>query len=78
MTITVKIGDSKTRLSELVARVEEGEEFVIARGDSPVARLSRFRRDNDVRAAIADILAARAGQAPTRDLKPRWPGPKRK
>ena len=65
MTITVKIGDAKTRLSELIARVEAGEEFVIARGDAPVARLSRFRRDNDVRAAIADILVTRVGQAPS-------------
>jgi antitoxin (DNA-binding transcriptional repressor) of toxin-antitoxin stability system len=66
MTITVKIGDAKTRLSELIAKVEAGEEFIIARGDMPVARLSRIRRDNHVRAAIADIFAARAGQKATR------------
>ena len=66
MTIIVKIGDAKTRLSELIAKVEAGEEFIIARGDTPVARLSRVRRDNDVRAAIADILAARAGLKATK------------
>lgn len=31
--------DAKTRLSALLAAVERGEEFVIARGDVPVARL---------------------------------------
>lgn len=30
---------AKTRLSELVARVEAGEEVVILRGDVPVAKL---------------------------------------
>lgn len=40
MTLTVKIGEAKTRLSELIARVEAGEEVVIARGLEPVARLA--------------------------------------
>jgi prevent-host-death family protein len=35
---TVKVSDAKTHLSELLARVEAGEEFVIARGSEPVAR----------------------------------------
>ena len=33
MTITVKVGEAKTRLSELLAKVEAGEEVVIARGN---------------------------------------------
>jgi antitoxin (DNA-binding transcriptional repressor) of toxin-antitoxin stability system len=65
ITTTVNIGEAKTRLSELIAKVEAGEEFIIARGDVPVSRLSRIRRDNDVRAAIADIFAACAGQKAT-------------
>lgn len=40
MTEMVNVHDAKTRLSELLARVEKGEEFVIARAGKPVARLS--------------------------------------
>jgi antitoxin (DNA-binding transcriptional repressor) of toxin-antitoxin stability system len=39
MVVTVKVHEAKTRLSALLAAVERGEEFVIARGDHPVARL---------------------------------------
>jgi len=35
----VTIHDAKTHLSRLIARVEAGEEIVIARGGTPVARL---------------------------------------
>ncbi|MGL5857688.1 MAG: type II toxin-antitoxin system Phd/YefM family antitoxin [Angustibacter sp.] len=36
---TVKVQDAKTRLSSLLSKVEQGAEFVIARGSTPVARL---------------------------------------
>lgn len=36
---TVNVHDAKTQLSRLLARVEGGEEFVIARDGKPVARL---------------------------------------
>jgi prevent-host-death family protein len=36
---TVTIHEAKTQLSRLIARVEAGEEIVIARGNEPVARL---------------------------------------
>ncbi len=36
----VNVQDAKTRLSELLARVERGDEIVIARGGKPVARLT--------------------------------------
>jgi prevent-host-death family protein len=65
MTITVKVGEAKTHLSHLLAKVEAGEEVIIARGNEPIARLTRIRRENDVRAAIADIRAARASLPPT-------------
>ena len=39
MTETVPLNEAKTRLSELVRRVEAGEEVVIRRGRVPVARL---------------------------------------
>ena len=32
--------EAKTRLSQLLARVEQGEEFTICRGTQPVARLT--------------------------------------
>jgi prevent-host-death family protein len=35
----VTIHAAKTHLSQLIARVEAGEEIVIARGDTPVAKL---------------------------------------
>lgn len=37
---TVTIHAAKTHLSQLIARVEAGEEIIIARGDKPVARLT--------------------------------------
>ena len=38
MTMQINIGEAKTRLSELIARVEAGEEIVIARDNTPVAK----------------------------------------
>lgn len=40
----VNIYDAKTQLSQLVTRVEAGEEIVIARGGRPVARLVPLQR----------------------------------
>ena len=40
MTEQVNVQDAKTRLSELLARVERGEDVVIARGGKPIARLT--------------------------------------
>lgn len=65
MGMIVKTGEAKTRLSELLALVAAGEEVTIARGDVPVARLVPVPRRSDARAAVADILAARTGLAPT-------------
>ena len=39
---TVNIHEAKTQLSRLLARVERGEEIVIARAGRPVARLLPF------------------------------------
>ena len=36
---TVTVHAAKTRLSQLLARVEAGEEIILARGSEPVARL---------------------------------------
>jgi prevent-host-death family protein len=42
MTI-VTIHAAKTTLSQLLARVEAGEEIVIARGKEPIAKLSPYQ-----------------------------------
>jgi prevent-host-death family protein len=39
---TVTIHAAKTRLSQLLARVEAGEEIVLARGKHPIAKLVPF------------------------------------
>jgi len=39
MAESVPVNEAKTRLSELIRRVESGEEIVIRRGVTPVARL---------------------------------------
>lgn len=44
MAITVNVHEAKTRLSELLMRVEQGEEVVIARAGTPVARLAPLGR----------------------------------
>ena len=65
MTIIVKIGEAKTHLSDLLAKVENGEEVIIARGNDPVAKLTRIQKDKDVGPVIHDITAARTGRAAT-------------
>ena len=41
---TVTIHDAKTNLSRLIARVEQGEEIVIARGKEPVVKLVAVKK----------------------------------
>jgi prevent-host-death family protein len=59
MPITVKVAEAKTRLSELLAKVEAGEEVVIARGNDPVAKLSALDDQARRRAAIEAMLRER-------------------
>jgi prevent-host-death family protein len=40
MTDTINVAEAKAKLSELLARVEAGEEFIIARAGKPIARLA--------------------------------------
>ena len=42
--VTVNVHEAKTNLSRLLARVEAGEEVVIARNGKPVARLVALQR----------------------------------
>ncbi|TIR15678.1 MAG: type II toxin-antitoxin system prevent-host-death family antitoxin [Mesorhizobium sp.] len=64
MTITVKVGEAKTHLSDLLAKVEAGEEVIIARGNDPIAKLSRIRKDTDLDTLIEEVRAARARAKP--------------
>ena len=41
MTVTVNVHEAKTNLSRLLAQVESGDDVVIARNGTPVARLVR-------------------------------------
>jgi prevent-host-death family protein len=59
MTVTVKVGEAKTHLSDLLARVEAGEEIVITRGDVPIAKLTRIDKASDLAAVVAEARVAR-------------------
>ncbi|RBP14270.1 prevent-host-death family protein [Roseiarcus fermentans] len=66
MTLTIEIGEAQARLTELIAKVEAGEEIVIARGNEPVARLAPLNvvRPALVMNAIDEIRAVRARAKP--------------
>lgn len=59
MTTTVKISEAKTHLSDLLARVEAGEDFVIACGNDPIAHVIRIAKENDLQLRLAEVRAAR-------------------
>ena len=42
--VTVNVHEAKTNLSRLLAKVEAGEEVVIARSGTPVARIVRVQK----------------------------------
>jgi prevent-host-death family protein len=42
MTVQINIHEAKTHLSRLLTQVEDGEEIVIARAGTPIARLVPF------------------------------------
>lgn len=64
MTVTVKVAEAKTHLSELLARVEAGEDFIIARGNDPIARLVAMDERRQRLAAIEAVRALRAQAKP--------------
>lgn len=63
---TVTIHEAKTRLSELLRRVEAGEEIVIARGATPIAVLKGFEKDDIARrrSAAFGCLAGKVAPPP--------------
>jgi antitoxin (DNA-binding transcriptional repressor) of toxin-antitoxin stability system len=65
MSLTVKVGEAKSRLLELLDKVEAGEDVFIARDDAPVARLTRVPKATEFAALVAEVKAARSGRAKT-------------
>ncbi len=65
MSLNIKVGEPKSRLSELLDKVEAGEDVFIARDDEPIARLTRVPRTMEFAALVAEVKAARAGRAKT-------------
>lgn len=64
MSTTVKISEAKAHLSELLARVEAGEEVIIARGNDPIVRLSRIHKETDRQILLEEVRAARTKMQP--------------
>ncbi|MDD1612206.1 MAG: type II toxin-antitoxin system Phd/YefM family antitoxin [Methylococcaceae bacterium] len=44
MKQTINIHEAKTRLSQLIQQVEDGDEIIIARANRPVARLIAYQQ----------------------------------
>lgn len=74
MIMTVKVGDAKTRLSELIALAERGERIIIARGETPVVELRLIESaSTEPHVTLAALRERRAARSPVsrRDVK-RW------
>lgn len=63
MTLIVKVGEAKTHLSELLAKVEAGEDVIIARGNEPVARLIKANDTQERRRMLDALRTERAQRA---------------
>jgi antitoxin (DNA-binding transcriptional repressor) of toxin-antitoxin stability system len=55
----VKVAEGKPHLSELLAKVERLEEFIIARGARPIARLALLEDKARGRATVDAMLSLR-------------------
>lgn len=62
MTREVKIGEAKTHLSALLAEVEAGEDLIICRGPTPIARVTRIDNGREHAALCATLRRERAKQ----------------
>jgi prevent-host-death family protein len=61
--IRVPVADAKNRLSELIARVEAGEEIAVTRRGKPVARLiAASKADAKARRARVETAFQRLGE----------------
>ena len=60
--VRVNVGQAKTDMSKLLARVEAGEDIEIARNGVPVARLVRIERSRGPGQRFLDARGSLAGQ----------------
>lgn len=60
MALVVNVQEAKTRLSELLARVERGEQVVIARAGRPVAQLAGVEPPSPREFGVLDVTVADA------------------
>lgn len=58
----IALFEAKNRLSELIDRVQAGEEFIITRRGKVVARLARPEADDERRQALGAIAGLRAAR----------------
>lgn len=73
MTVTVGIFEAKTRLSELLEQVQEGEEVLITKRGIPIALMQRVASPTEKTQATIDALArirerAKSGSESFREL----------
>ena len=64
MVKVVKVAEAKARLSELLKRVESGEEIVIARGNVAIARVVPETDQPNPAATLAAMRARRRRYSP--------------
>ena len=64
MTIEVKIAHAETHFSELLSKVEAGEDVLISRGNEPIAHLVPIYAREDRIAAIEALKVMRARSKP--------------
>ena len=55
MPFQINIHEAKTHLSELLQRVMNGEEIIIAKAGNPIARLTRFEGNPQPRIPGNDV-----------------------
>jgi antitoxin (DNA-binding transcriptional repressor) of toxin-antitoxin stability system len=65
MSTTVKVSEAKAHLSELLVRVEAGEDVIISRGNDPIVRMSRIRKESDLQLLMNEVRAARSRAMPS-------------
>ncbi|EUB98265.1 prevent-host-death family protein [Rhizobium sp. CF080] len=64
MSVTAKVAEAKTHLSELLERIEAGEDIIIARGNDPAARLVAIDQRRQRLSAIEAVRGFRAQAKP--------------
>ena len=69
MPRTVNIGEAKTRLSQLIARAEAGEDVIIARDGVPAARIVPVNGPAGTTVALLRRERARRKRVPAEEIR---------